>query len=634
MDLSAYQKQTIKEFKGLYLRGLPDECPLDHSPDCLNVLMTKKGEVASRYGTSLSFELGHLIVREFAATINNSVHLLTCDGNGNIYLGTSDTPWLTVTDMIDFAGCNMFNKTFIAPITSTNSSYLYVWDGTHSPRLAAGAAPTIGSMAASYGGSGNVGPGVYQIWVSYITNTGFTTPPAGPISVTADGTGIITLTDIPTGPSYVVARQILVSQGDLLLAYYIDEPGAVGLINDNTTTTITLNFYDTDLDVSADSLFDLLPEIPTGFLYSGLQKYSGRLIVWGNNSGTSTLNAALVSDVDDAESFSSVTGLIQLPAEQDGNVLAGCFSLEDTLYLTKTVGIFGTQDNGQEPTNWVVYPIDGVIGAGHFGIGTVTLSQTPLTTDNVALLADLGGIHLFNGTVIEPPLTWKIQDWWNTIFEYGGIPNATIALDPFNQIIYVLFPVQSTTFPNTLLVGFYGEGLDYMNIKWTRYCFPNTVTAIGMLTIEDIDGTLDYSYYLRIALADGNIYKLHFGYYSDNGTIINSYYRPGFVTFSSGGLDVFRAIQMRTVGPASALNLQLFSEDLVYGPVSPVPTPPPFVLAAAPGKEYFREINFTNEKMGLQFGVGAALGDQFKVNRIDFYGKNLFPTRPQNGSGG
>ena len=623
MYTPAFEKVTINRFKGLYLRGLADECPLDHSPECLNVNLSKLGEVSSRFGTSISFALNHLVVREFAASINNNLTLLTCDGNGNIYAGTSSTPLLTVSDMIDFAACNMFNKTFIAPITSTNSSSLYVWDGTNDPRKAAGYKPTLGSMAASNSGSGHVGPGVYKIYVSFITNTGFTTPPAGPVSVTADGTHSISVTNIPTGGAEIVGRQILITQGDLEEAFFI----AAGLINDNTTTSCTLNFYDTDLVVSADYLFDLLEEIPTGFLYSGLQKYHGRLIVWGNTATQTSLDQALLSNVDDAESFNSVTGFVQLPSEQDGNVLAGCFTLQDTLYFTKVVGIFGTQDNGLEPQSWTIYPVDGVVGAGHFGIGTVTLTQTPLTTDNIALLTHLGGIHVFNGTVVEPPLTWKIQDLWNAAFKYGNIPNATIAVDPFNQIIYVLFPVQNSSFPNTLLVGFYGEGLDAMNIKWTRYCFPNVVTAIGLLNIEDTDGTLDWGYYLRIAETDGNIYKLHFGYISDSGTALQSHYRPGFASISNGGLDVFTGARFRAVGPGT-LNLKLFTEDLVISKV-----PPPLSLSTNPGRDYLRQFNLTNEKIGIQFGTGG-ISDSFKVNRIDIFGKNLFPSRPQNGSGG
>ena len=622
---------TVKEFKGLYLRGMNDECPTDHSPECLNVWMTKRGEVASRPGTSLSISCGHYVVRMFAASNSNTpgaITLLTCDGNGNIYANGSDTPWLTVSDMIDFAAINMFNKTFIAPITSTNNSQLYVWDGINAPRLAAGAAPTIGSMAATLSGSGNVGPGTYSIWVSYITNTGFTTPPVGPITVVADGSHSIVVSNIPTGGSDVVARQILISQGNLLVAYYI----ADGLIDDNTTTTVTLNFYDTDLAVSADDLFDLLPEIPTGFLYSGVQKYNGRLLVWGvTDSDVGNVDMILVSNVDSAESFNAVTGFIQLPTENDGNTMAGAFVINEILYMTKSVGIFYIQDNGGEPQTWAgPFPVDGVAGAGHFGIGTVTMTQQGLTADNVVLIADYGGIRIFNGSVVEPPLTWKIQDVWNSIFRNSDIPAASIAIDPFNQIIYVLVPVNNDTFPNVLLAGFYGEGLDAMSIKWTRICLPSAVTAIGMLTYKDIDGAADWFYYLRIACIDGNVYKLHTGYVSDFGQAIDSHYQTAYLTKSNGGMNIFPALRIRANGPATALNLTMYNEDNTQSLV-----PVPLVLQTTTGKEYFRQTTTfpENEKCAVKFGT-YAVADQFKVNRLDIFSAEHFVARPQQGTTG
>src|SRR5690242_8020777 len=287
MYLDEYEKIEIEEFKGLYKRGMPDQVPPDHAICCENVVFSQAGQVQKRPGIAASYALNHPVKRMFEGVIDSvALIVLTLDWAGNIYRNNNNTPIFSSPNLVDFVGINLFNKIFILPIISSGTPpNLQVWLGVASTtRDAAGLAPTS-SFSAANGAAGNIDIGDYKIAVSFITDTGFTTQPgpkiAGvftPVLYTAPGGLKIDLTGIPTGGSEVVARQILITKANSDLFYYLG-PSSGGFINDNTTTTATLNFFDTDLVLSADDLFDLLETIPGAVRTGGLNVYHNRLVV-------------------------------------------------------------------------------------------------------------------------------------------------------------------------------------------------------------------------------------------------------------------------------------------------------------------------------------------------------------------
>lgn len=623
MYLDDYAKVTLDKFNGLYDRGNTDEVPQDHASDILNVMFSKNAEVSTRNGTAISLTLGHAVVRQFLATFSNSSSfVLTCNGAGSIFSGTG-AALLTVANMIDFAAINMYNYCFIAPILSTFSAtnYVYIWDGVNAPRPAAGFAPSGSFTAANSATVGNITSGVHKFAVSNITNSGFTTRPgpqiAGtftPVSVTATGGFKVDLSGIPLGPTGTVARQIFVTQADQEVYFYL----AVGFINDNTTTAITVDFFDTDLAVSADNLFDLREYIPSAAVISGglsLQKYHGRLLAIGVQFDT-----VLVSNAGDAESFSNVTGYIQIPSENDGNTVRAACVLYDVLYFTKAVGIFSVQDNGNTPSTWTVVQIDGSVGSYQGAIGTITGSQPSLASNSVILMANREGIFLFNGTVQRPHLTWKIQDVWGAI-NPGKENLVQIAVDAFADLIYVILATGSSTTPNLMLVGDFSQGLDEKNIRWSKYSFPWVPISISMMNFQDTDGSFDY--YLRLGTSS-NLYKLNASYTSDSGTAINSYWQTFLASQDIGALNIFRALRFRTTG-VGTLSFTMAGED-GQGAINSTAAQN-ITLGATPGKDGFCQINFTNEKMSVKFGVNA-VNSRFTVQRLDIFCKRLFLSRP------
>lgn len=629
-----YEKVTISKFRGLYKRGLADQCPSDHAVCCENVIFNKMGEVSSRYGIAPSVYLAHNVTRMFLAN-NKGIQasLLTCDGNGNIYQDGNSSPLFSWAGMFDFAALNMFGYTFILGIMNTVSGTppnLQIWDGTNPPRDAAGVAPVAASLAATTTGSGNVGVGVYSIAVSFVTASGFVTRP-GPstggvftaVTVTSAGNTTIALTGIPTGPTGTIARQILVTQGNQLLFFYLGANEG-GFINDNTTTTATLNFFDTDLAISADSLFDQMEAIAGSNLTGTLARYHNRMFV------VQFSTVVLASAISNAESIDEVTGFFQVDDQTDGNMVFALCTLQDVLYAVKFPGIFAVQDNGQEPAFWSIFLVDGGVGSAAQGISTLVGSESSASTAQQFLLSDLNGLYVFNGGIVRPVLTWKIDDIWKTI-NMRAFYNVTCFIDVYHDTIYILVPIYPSSSPNLLLVGDYSEGLDYQNIKWSIFTFPFTPSSIALLYYDgNMDGS-DVYYYLRIAFYNNQyIYKMHAGYTDDLGAAINAYYQCYLASGSTtGNYNVFRVLRFRGKGLGN-INILLDQEDF---DLSKEINPPPLPITDPMSKDLDRQINFQNEKMSVGFGTGAfvnagVVGEYFTVSRIDIFMKNMFKGRP------
>jgi hypothetical protein len=518
--------------------------------------------------------------------------------------------------MVDFAAINLFNKLYVLPITLTSASLglanLKVWRGPgHTMRDAAGNRPS-GTVSAADGAAdptGGLDPGIHKITVSFETDTGFITPPDLTItSYTAPGAVKLNLTGIPTGPAETVARIILVTRGNEELFFFA--PG--GRIADNTTTTLTLNFFDSDLVISADYLFDLLEKIPGGTVYAALFKYHGRLLT--NAEG----NLVRVSRSGDVESMNNVDGFIQLPDENDGNKCAAFCTLRDTLYLIKVVGIFSTEDNGDVPSSWHTVQVDGGVGSFQNGISTITGSQPSLSSEEIFTLASRGGLYIFTGTIQGPrPLTWKVDNIWRT-YTHNAQQNIQVVHDPFKQLIIITLPVSGSTAPNQMLVGDYSDGLSWDRIKWCLWTFPFLPSSISMMSFLDDDGFGDFDYYLRIGTSEQNgLSKMTPNFLNDYSSPILSYGQCGFTWVASGALSAIRAgnFRARSMNPLvdSNLIIQLFPEDLQSAVV-----PPPILITYFPGRDYLRQTNFVNEKVSLYFGTNA-LNERFNMFRCELF---------------
>ncbi|HKV25541.1 MAG TPA: hypothetical protein VJN93_13180 [Candidatus Acidoferrum sp.] len=147
-----------------------------------------------------------------------------------------------------------------------------------------------GGLAASGGGTaaaaGSIDAGVHQVCVIFQTRQGYLTKPGPAATWTASGGQRAVVTNIPTGPSNVVAR-ILCFTGAGGASFFYTGAGASlfsgsMILNDNTTTSLTLDFSDALLlaGTNVDNLFNL---IELGDC-AGVAEYSERLFWWGERN--------------------------------------------------------------------------------------------------------------------------------------------------------------------------------------------------------------------------------------------------------------------------------------------------------------------------------------------------------------
>jgi len=190
------------------------------------------------------------------------------------------TGQLVTTSGIGVAG---YNGTFA--VTS-------VPDSTHFSFTA-----TTGGLAASGGGTaaaaGSIAAGVHQVSVIFKTRQGYLTAPSPATKWTASGGKRAIITNIPTGPSNVVARILCFTGAGGASFFYTASGLAPGqttgalfsgnmVIADNTTTTLAVDFSDAILlaGTNVDNLFRL---VELGDC-AGVIDYSQRLFWWAERN--------------------------------------------------------------------------------------------------------------------------------------------------------------------------------------------------------------------------------------------------------------------------------------------------------------------------------------------------------------
>ena len=102
---------------------------------------------------------------------------------------------------------------------------------------------------------GEAAPGFHLMQVFFITRQGYTTAPSPPVKFEANGGQFVAVSNIPIGPPNVVARALAFTGAQGAYFYYIPAPpqingqlvGTATQINDNTTTSVVLDFSDTTL---------------------------------------------------------------------------------------------------------------------------------------------------------------------------------------------------------------------------------------------------------------------------------------------------------------------------------------------------------------------------------------------------
>jgi len=478
-----HEPVVIEEFNGLYVRGDPEVCPPDHSPDLSNVQFIQSG-IRTRDGINTYEPYGNVVriyTYVFITPTTQTESLLILDNLGNIYHDKSPTPWvpiLTIAAMKDFGFANINGRAFINPNDGNvglTGQFVYVYKGDGTPARKAGATPPVGTLTLANTGIGNMSIGVHVFAVAFETDTGYISQIAGFASINDPGGDQVTISNIPLGDSTVVARRLVATVGIDPTLFTGDKQSQYqfffipeGRIADNTTTSITLSFFDAELIQDASYLLNLFTNIPAGV---GFATYHNRLVSYAEFYPNISL--AYVSAVGQPEAIDQTSGLLIVPL--DSYPLTNGHEFQDVLYLFKSTRTFAYIDNGGLPSTWPLTIIDSGIGCSLHGLSTV------LDSGGINLLyliiLDFSGVMLFNGAYIRPELSWKIKDYWVALGRQL-FPNMQIMNDSISQIFYILLT------NNQIVIGDYANGLDFKNIRWAKWTFGVGITSITMINFN------------------------------------------------------------------------------------------------------------------------------------------------------
>jgi hypothetical protein len=216
-------------------------------------------------------------------TTNLAQRLIVFDSTGNLYVEAS--PGVLSILAAGAAGPNLY----LASTTHFGREYMAFSDGitgqdlprqyddSHYDRVSQAGAAEGPALVDS--GTGSISPGLHQVAVVFVTRQGYWTAPSPPVSWTAAGGKKVSVTNIPTGPANVVQRLLAFTASGGASFYHV--PAAM-VINDNTTTSLTLDFTDTILlsGVSMGYLFSQI-ELPEEL---GVVDYAERLFWWGERA--------------------------------------------------------------------------------------------------------------------------------------------------------------------------------------------------------------------------------------------------------------------------------------------------------------------------------------------------------------
>ena len=634
----------IEELNGFYSRGDIDTCPPDHFTEFINVQTLQSG-VKTRDGVRVvKASTSPLRIWPYPDSgVGDGYLELRADNKiYHVYGGISGgVPSFTVfqvsnaiTGMTDFCMVSINGRAYISPSTSTNlgglpGEFIYVYDGNgvNMMRKAAGTGPTVaeGAMAAANSATvGNVEAGIHIFGVVYETNSGFLTkigPDKAYPKVTATGGFKVDLTAIPIfagGGGTLITKRHIVASKLINAATYNNDPASYqlffvpnGVIANNTATTLTVNFFDSELISDASHLLDLLSSLKS---VSGLGTYHNRLLAWdiADSFGDANdgINVCMISYPGEPEAMDTINGFIQVP--RLGTGITHCQEYRDILYVAQFNKISAFNDNGDVPTSWPSAVIDQGLGCGKYGVVQVGI-YGGINVGSFIALNDQG-IHVFAGSLITPELSYKIKDYWLSI-AFADIILGKIQgyNDSVNQQLIIVLPTQKV-----ILVGDYSDGMTAEKIKWQKWLFDNTP---GSIMLFDKDNKLFITFGTGVhwiqPTTTNDTYSGSAAVKIPDPTIIGAL----LPNQNDDVFNHFAGARLRISG-SGTLQSKFYGLDSSVTNILPNQ-----ILSATPGKEYFLLGTLVSQKARLEMKT-TAINETFKLNRYTVFVKPIYTSYP------
>ena len=288
---------VVDQYGGLCTLIDRSDLPVGLSPDCQNVEFFPGG-VRSRKGfvvhEAIGFDGCDLLSHTTPAGYRTL--LVLCSSGEIVGGGVESAPavipfsvFAASTTALGFdlrmRGTSMFGRAYFglyggwdtrtavaeyAPVTGP-----FQYDGTSITPVTQAGPPGSFTVANTGGGIIGMSAGRHDFVVVYETATGYVTFPSPPVGDTFTAGDYAALASVPVGPGAIAKRIVFATPANSTSFFSLPRFA----INDNTTTTINLDFSDAEL-ISGTSLEDYLdrPRIPP---VMGVEKYGQRLVYWG-----------------------------------------------------------------------------------------------------------------------------------------------------------------------------------------------------------------------------------------------------------------------------------------------------------------------------------------------------------------
>lgn len=608
----------LNEFGGFFgIDEYNDSVPKDHFIDSLNTI-TEGAQIRTRDGVALEVTFPAIVRIYYWRIQNEATRVIVLNNIGQLFDLTVSavTPILVIIGMTDFVASPFNNRLYISPhngVSGLPGEFVYVYTGSGLARKAAGAAP-IGGFVVTAGTAGHIEAGTHIFAWVYESTSGFVTLP-GPVTFQTlefDGATKANFSGVPVGPAGTAKRRLIASRA--IQTYNGDQNAyemffvSGGIINDNVTTTLNdIDFYDADLQLSADYTFDQLGEIPAVLFISTY----GRMMVYGATDLDK--NIVYISKANEPESINSLAGFQSFdPHETEG--VKDATEFRGNLYVCKRHKTYAGRDNTYEPSTWKFDTIDSSIGCDAGGISKYIDAKGGKS--DFFLVADSAGFFKYTGVYEEIPLSYKAKNWWKRINQtYAN--KMQVLVDAEKLLIYILVPLDGAVSPNYIIVGEYENGITFDKIKWHLWSFQNFSPSSIAIDIDYITKKLE----LKISSLSGNIYTPEVNRRNDNATAILSHIKFALLGDMPNAIHHVGAVGLRVKGSGS-LVMELRGEDDVD-----VETVPPLTLVSTPGKEYIRPAKFQSEKASFKISMASANG-YFILKEAVVYQNVIFLSRP------
>ncbi len=422
---------------------------------------------------------------------------------------------------------------------------------------------------------------------------------------------------IESNRAYTVKARIKRSAGMVVGQLNIDLQSSSGGIDTNglvlAAGTVTEEYQEFEAELTA-----ALPTIPDDLLlrvFANLTPTAGEFFlvdeieIWPSDTATNP-STVRVSDPDRPEFYDALTGLISV-AENNGESLRAVFVIRDILYFVKERSLWATRDDGlNPPSGWAVEEVSPTVGTfSPHGVGI---------GEDWVVIAGQEGAYFFDGGR-PTKINNEIDGLWRGI-HWKFSDRIWVIVDPEEQrfmigVPQIEAPPPIATEPNLIWMMDYQQGfgdpLD--NNGKGRQWAPWRIPANSAAMVERGDARILTAMYgsnggVLGTTNPGELLTQPIGeaggistFRSDNGIVINSFYRTAFMSHTQfTGRQLFAYLTFYAHGTGT-LKMTVFKPDETSSVIRE------FILALSARQDFERQINILSERVSFRFEVDELL---------------------------